>query len=518
MSILDIFKGLSGAEIKELFQALDDAFDAEFSEQGERRRFMEACRKLDYDDIQIFQSIKDGEDLSESSESLALKLKDPLRVAAAILMLETDLRETTDTNFLSFLLSVVKRDKVLKALNKARFLDWEDPLFENKNLPAEFIEFLWESNKSDRYKDVERFETLRTIAKHPNCPLSTLKELYFFDQASEFEDDAVLRSAIARNRNIDDELINLFINSTRKPERIELTKSMYIPQEALLSLMRDQYDEISDRARKQFAKRFPEVAVSDALIDEAIAKRVINPYKKPKTAKRKFDRYEDSRMGLEHIKSLTPSQRAAVINVVDKDVLFSLLDDSNKTVKRAIALRKVIPDEKLREYIADKDMVVASNAFKTISNKDPNVSFEDVFTQDRVSDSYELLNRYLNDKSSFKSDYNKKSAIVEAEEQRIFLVAQFTQNEFVQTKIISDLNEIPYSDSVRWKLLGHLCDNRMLCDNVVWKIYVELEFGGARALEHCKSKSLFEKIIESCPKPTRNHNPKVVESLYQALD
>lgn len=517
MSIKDGFKEEAGSEMEVLFQELDDTLDEYFSERGERRRFMGACRRLSYQDLSIIERALSGADISDSYAGLALKLEAPIRSANAILMLETYLKKTKNINCLQFLLSVIKRDKVVKALNRLRFLSWEIPLLGNKKLPGEFIDFLWASNKNEAYKHVLSYDTLRVISKLPNCPVNVLKDLYHFYEDSDYDDDSVIRGAIARHRNIDDDLINRYINSNRKSERVELARSKYIPQEALLSLMKDKYDEVSDLAKEQFFKRFPDITITNALIDQAISKRVKNPYKKPTSPKRVFDKYEDAKMGVAHIKSLNPSQRAAVIGLVDEETFFELINDSSKAVKRAIALSRLTPIDKLREYVQEQDLCIASNAFQAICDRESSVAFEDVFQSKGIEESYELLNKFLNDKKSFEYSFKKRKATEEIELQRIYLVAKYSSNSFIQTKIVNGLDEIPNSGSVRWMLLSHLVDNKALCDNVVWKFYMELGFGGERALQHCKSKQLFEKIIATNNPPSRNYNPKVVQSFYQKI-
>lgn len=490
MSITDIFEGMSAAEVESAFNALDDALDNYFSEHGERRRFMEACRKLSYGDIGIIQRLMTEANAGLDYQHLAQMIENPLRVADAILMLENELERTKNTNFLLFLLALVKRDKVTTVLNKARFLRWEYSLLRNKNLPPEFIEHIWNNNKNDRYKTDLYYENAKDIAKHKNCPLSVLKELYSVD-------DLWVRNAIAYHCNIDEVLTDLFLNSSRMAERERIAKSKYVSKEALLSLMCDKYEKVSQEAKKQFGKRYPTEAISKKAIDEAIKKRIVNPYTKPTNPEEKFDAYKDAAKGVEHILTLKPSQRASVAKRARPEVLVHLASDKSNIVRRSVAGNGGCSTEVLSAYLMDSDPVVVNNAFLNLANKQPNLIFEQALSREVVDHSYNLLNVYLGQKGLIEPYYEKIDSVTEMEIARVCLVARYTNNPMIQLRIVDGLLRIPPSPSVRWKLLSGLSDNLHLIDSVVRKIAIGLNFGGEDVLINCKSADIVAEYLSS---------------------
>ncbi|WP_323816269.1 hypothetical protein [Cellvibrio sp. NN19] len=508
MSIIDTFEGVSSAEIEKAFNSLDNAFDNYFSEHGERRRFMEACRKLSYGDIGIIQKL-----ISESSaildyQHLADMIENPLRVADAILMLEKELEKTESTTFLLFLLVLVKRDKVTDALNKARFLPWEYSLLRNKKLPPEFIEHLWTHNKSRRYKTDVYFDNVKDIAKHQNCPSHVLRELYSVD-------DLWIRNAIAYNCNIDEDLTDIFLNSSRMAERERIAKSKYVSKEALLSLMRDKYENVSQTAKKQFGKLYPTEVITEKAIDEAIKKRIANPYIKINESERKFNAYLDAKKGIEHILTLKPSQRASVARVARAEVLAHLAGDKSNIVRRSVAGNGGCTTEVLSSYLMDSDPIVVNNAFLNLANKQPNLIFEQVLSRDVVDHSYNLLNVYLGQKGLIEPYYEKIDSVTEMEIARVCLVARYTNNPMIQLRIVDDLSSLPPAPSVRKKLLSGLSHNLHLIDSAVRKIAIDLNFGGEDILINCKSADIVAEFLsnEKIPAGTRWRIETHLESL-----
>lgn len=473
MSILDLFRGMNATEIEELFGSFDDALDEYFGEHGERRRFIQACRKLSLDDVAIIQSVMTSTDQGMDYDLLADDIENPLRAADAILMLESELEKTKEEGFLKFLLVLVKRDKVSTKLNRGRFFEWEYPLLENKNTPAEFIEYLWDENSKGKYKKLDNYEMLRDVARHPSCSTRILKELLKVD------DDSAVRRAIARHPNIDDELTDFFLNSSRVSEREELVRSKFISEEALLSLMRDKFDRISSVARKQFKKRFPDKRVTDKAIEAAVKKRIEKPYVKPAKPVRKFCKYEDGRMGIDHIKSLKPSQRAAVISTTSADIVEALVDDPSKVVHREVAASRYCPEYALKNYLKEPDMVLVNKALQTLTSLNHEVSFEKYLSEDVVSDSYELLNFYINEKGNFDPLYDEMNAKTESEVERTYLLAQFSDNPMIHQRIIGNLTGIP-SARTRSHLLKRLSDNLFISDKIIKTIALDIGFGSEK--------------------------------------
>ena len=489
MSIMDVFKGMTIAEVEDMITSLDEAFDDYFSSHGQRRRFMEACRHLSNHDMGITQTAMDDMGKDSDPDKLANEIEDPARAADALFMLEDDLAETKDTQFLLFLLALLQRDKVAKKLDRTRALDWEYPLLENKKTPPEFIQFLWDHNKKGRYSEDEWYDKPRCVAKHPNCPLSVLRELAKHD-------DTAVRLAVARHRNIDEPLINLFLNSTRLPEREQIAKSRYAPAEALLSLMRDKHQRVKQIAGKQFAKRFPDIEVTKEAIEQAVKARIDNPYVEPKNPKPTFNKYYDYQMGAEHILSLKPAQRAAVAEILmDDDVALALADDRSAPVRRAVAGRGSLPEDVLERYLTDSDFIVVNKALLNLTRRRSGISFEELAPKEVVDDSYTLLNTYLNEKGRLMPSMQKIDSKTEAEIGRAEIVACYSNNPMIQMRVCSDLAEIPDSFTVRWKLLRAVSHNLNLAETVIRKIAFELEFGGEGPLLNCQNPALIQEYL-----------------------
>ena len=490
MSIVDIFKGMTASEIEEMFNSLDDAFDEYFGSHGQRRRFMEACRHLSNHDMATVHSVMNGSDDADDPASLAQDIEDPARVVDALLMLEDDLQETKDTNLLLFLLALLQRDKVAKKIERARAMDWEYPLLENKKTPAEFIQFLWDLLKKGRYGNLEWYESPRTVARHPNCPLPVLREMAK-------SDDAPLRLAVARHRNIDDKLINRFLNSTRKPEREQIAKSRHVPAEALMSLMRDQHDSVKRIAGRQFAKRFPDIEVTKEAIEAAVAARIDNPYVAPENPTPKFNKYAFHQTSIEEILSLKPAQRASAVDVVrDVEILLALADDRSAPVRRAVAGKGHLPEETLEGFLTDSDFIVVSKALQNLARKRPEASFEDLAPAAVVEESHALLNTYVNEKGKLQPVMEKLNARTEAEIERVKLVASYSNNPMIQMRLCNDLKAIPNSFTMRWNLLSCLADNLHLTETAIRKIAFDLGFGGERVLLNCKDPALIQEYLQ----------------------
>jgi hypothetical protein len=489
MSIMDVFKGMSAAEIEGMFDSLDDAFDEHFGGPGQRRRFMEACQHLSNHDMAIMQTAMSGSGDADDFAGMATEIENPARAADALLMLEDDLTETKDTNFLLFLLALLRRDNVGKKMNRSRILDWEYPLLENRKTPPEFIQFIWDHNKNGRYSDVEWYQSPRSVAKHPNCPLSVLKELVK-------SDDAPLRLAVARHRNIDDALTNQFLNSTRLPEREQIAKSRYVTAEALLSMMRDKHQRVRQIAGKQFAKRFPDIEVTKEAIEQAVKARIEKPYVEPENPKPRFDMYADCQMGAEHILSLKPAQRASVAKIVrELDVLIALADDKSALVRRIVATRRDVPDDVLERYLTDTDFTVVSKTLLNLARRRTGFVFEGQAPQNEVDASYELLNTYLNQKGGLMPTLEKTDSKTEAEIERAGIVVQFSNNPMIQMRVCNDLAEIPDRFTVRWGLLKALSDNLHLTESMIRKIAFELEYGSEKVLLNCQAPTLVQEYL-----------------------
>lgn len=490
MSIIDILKGKTSSEIIKEFEVADDVFDEYLGEHGQRKRFVKACNKLSNNDLNIIQTALKDSSFSEENQTLTNEINSPSRVADAILMLEEELETTHNMNILMLLLKAVKYNKVLISLNRARFLYWEEPLLDNNHLPAEFIEFLWESNKNKRYKDKDLIDIVRVISKHPNCPITVLKDLFNVNDSS-------VRKAVAKHPNIDESLTNIYINSKRMSDREQIANSKYVSEEVLLSLMNDEHDKVIDMAKKQFKKRFPKKRVTKEAIKRAVSERSIKAFKKRTKPKRKFDALHDGRMGVEHVISLNPSQRTSVVKSgsltkKETNIIEALTNDKSISVRREVAAHYLCPAEILKEYLNDSDFIIVTNAICEITRREPDTIFEDLVNNKEVDFSYVLLNTHINDKDSVPLFHAKdKFGIQKASEvKRVMHVARYTNNPLIQMRIIQDLKRIPTSSRMRWNLLKNLRYNNHLIDSVVRKIAIDLGFGSFELLKSYNNREL----------------------------
>ncbi|WP_137972041.1 hypothetical protein [Pseudomonas sp. F(2018)] len=253
------------AALEGLFKAMDSLF----SESGERQQFMLAANELSQSDLHLLQSVLGGKLTSQEAQAGSESADNALRIANALFQLETTIKKIKDRTLLHFIFSLLKSEKVVKGLNRTWFFPWELPLILNKNLTAEQVRFIWLRKKEDYIKEPVP-SSMRVLVKHPQCPPDVLEALLAYD-------DGMLRKSIALHKNISTEIAHFFLNSQRKPERLNLSLSRYATSETLLSLLDDKYDEIIKSARKNLTKRFPEMEITDEAIQKAIRKNIVKP-------------------------------------------------------------------------------------------------------------------------------------------------------------------------------------------------------------------------------------------------
>jgi hypothetical protein len=157
VSIFDFFAGMDVNNIEKTFDQLDKVVDDYFGEVGQRRRFMQACRKLSDDDLLLIQNVVHGEVPSDKIPGRVTAAESPLRLANALLMLEKDIETTEDINIFLFLYEVLKRNNVIKGLNRAWFFYWEEPFLENPITPSDLIDLIWQFCKSGKYDEMNDF-------------------------------------------------------------------------------------------------------------------------------------------------------------------------------------------------------------------------------------------------------------------------------------------------------------------------------------------------------------------------
>ncbi len=435
-----------------VLESLFVRMDKYFSESGERRRFMHSANGLAEDDLYLLQTVLKGKLTAEAALAGAAAAQSPLRLANALLELETTVKKSKDRVLLDFIFALLQSKKVPKGLSRVWFFPWELALVLNKNLTAEQVRFIWLNKKDDYAKELVP-SSIRVLVKHPNCPPDVLEELLLCD-------DAIVRRIIAMHPKTSAKITHFFLNSQRKPERLNVAMSRHASSDVLLSLLQDKYDEISRAAKKNLAKRFPEQEISDAIIKAAIEKNIVKPFVKPAIPKIPFDPWAAASSGHESVLALESAQRM------------------------------------LATLARDSDHETSNNALKTLSKLSPAVIAEELLDADVLDTAYRTI-ASLVAKNDPTSDHEER---FRAQEQlvidRAMLVAAHTTNPMIQLMIVKDVEEIPPYSTVRWDLLSALTGNRHLSETVCRKIVVVLKFGGFDPIQHCNSPALLREFLE----------------------
>ncbi len=510
---MGIFDGFDrGEEMLAFFDELDDAFDEYFSESGERRRFIYACRKLTEADLFLLQSVMNQSVSREEMIQQTPAADNPLRLAHALLLLETTLAKTKDKLLLTFVFELLKRPRVFKGVNRSMFPGWELELLRNPRLAGDQIQLIWDKQKMLYIEDMEPSWQLGLIIKQRECPVGILEELYDFD-------DPTVRKYVGLHKKIPSKAIQFYLNSPRKPERLNMARNRYVPAEVLLSLMGDKYPEIIETAKGNFQKRFPDLSCDQKAIDQAIEKNIEKPFvKSAKKPVRKFDPYEAEELGADYVCSLKKAaERKKVAEISnDLDILSALSHDKSVAVRRTVANFYRCPENVLKELAGDADAQVSNKAFLNLARQQEDITIEDVFCEDVLVEMYESLNRNIKDNSDtsmYSEEWNSSQG--ETELVRLQMIARYTSNHMLQLRIVKDLDEIPDSDTIRWQLLSSVSCNRYLSDTVNRRIVLELGFGNETVMANCKTLAIFEEFLsqEGIPNGVRGR----IERRYKIL-
>lgn len=473
------------ATIEELFQCMDKLF----SESGQRRRFIESASQLGASDLYLLQAVLAGTLKADEALAGAKAAENPLRIANALLELETTVQKSKDRVLLDFIFALLDSGKVTKGLNRAWFFPWELALVLNKQLSAEQVRFIWQSKKEMYAKELVP-SSMRVLVKHPQCPPDVLTELLPYD-------DGILRKAIAQHKNISPEIASFFLNSARKPERLNLALSRHASSETLLSLMADKYDEIVRAAKNNLAKRFPTVDISAAAISAAVGNNISKPYVKPTARKEEFNPRLAAREDLASIETRDSGQRTRIAaSTNEPHVLRALAEDNSKAVRRAVAKNLYTEHEVLCTLARDADTETSNNALTTLTRTNPDLCVEDLLTPEAINTAYREIAHHINANSGNDSYADRFTTQQALNFNQARLVAQLTHNPLIQLMIIKDLDAIPEMSTARWDLLSALSNNCNLVDSVARKFVMQLDFAPRTVIRQCKNVELLNEFLQ----------------------
>lgn len=448
--------------------------DRYFSESGERRRFMQAASSLHESDLHLLQKVLGGKLAQEAARSGAASAQSPLRIANALLELETTIRKSKDLVLLDFIFALLQSGKVAQGLDRMWLLPWETGLTRNKHLTAEQLRFIW-LNRKDHYARELVPDSARVLARHPHCPADVLQDLLPCD-------DAMLRKSIAMHPNASAQITRFFLDSPRKPERLNLALSPHAGSDALIGLLQDKYDEIRKAAKNNLAKRFPAQSIPEPAIQAA-----------PKAP---FDAWQAARGSVESILALDSGQRKRVAAATtDAQLLGLLATDASKAVRRAVASNGCIGLDLCKTLARDPDTETSNNALRALFRACPDAVVEDLLDAPALDAAYREIARHVAQDSRSPHDEDSLGSEEKQGFLRALLVTGHTGNPMIQLMLVKDLQQIPPNDTVRWDLLSALSDNRHLSEAACRKIVADLGFGGFRPLQHCNSPALLRELL-----------------------
>lgn len=490
-------------------EALFKGMDAHFSESGERRRFMQSASGLNQSDQILLQSVLAGKLAHDAALAGAAAAHSPLRLANALLELETKVRKSKDKVLLDFIFALLQSGRVAEGLNRTWFFAWELSLVLNKQLTPEQVRFIWLSRKDHYAKELVP-DSARVLAKHPQCPPDVLEALLPVD-------DAMLRKTIAMHPNASAEITRFFLNSPRKPERLNLALSRHAASETLLSLLRDKHDEVSLASKKNLAQRFPALQVTDGAIQAAIEKNIAKPHAKPAAPKAAFDPRAATKAGPESVLALDSAQRKRVADAsTDPELLRLLAADSSKAVRRAVARKTSTAPDVLQALARDPDTETSNNAVRTIVWSSPDATAEDLLSPEALDAAHRDLAQHVA-QNSRQSDYEEAFSTQQKQDfARALFVAEHTRNPLIQLMLVKDLDAIPPVHTMRWDLLKAVAGNRHLSEAVCRKIVAGLGFGGFDPIQRCNSAALLREWL--VPGAVQAHYRSTVEARLAELE
>lgn len=489
-------------------EAMFKGADAYFSESGERRRFMETANGLNESDQHLLQTVLGGRLTREAALAGAATAHSPLRIANALLELETKVKKSKDRILLDFIFALLQSKRVAEGLSRVWFFPWELSLVLNKQLTAEQVRFIWLSRKDHYAKELVP-DSARVLARHSQCPADVLEALLPVD-------DAMLRKILAKHANTSAEITRFFLNSPRKPERLNLAMSRHAGSDVLLSLLRDKHDEVSRAARKNLAQRFAALEVTDAAVEAAIEKNISKRYVKPAIPKAAFDPWAAAEAGPESVLALDSTQRKRVVSATDDPELSRLLAaDRSTAVRREVAKRGRVDLEVLKTLVQDPDAETSVLALGRIVRDNPGIPVEDVLGAEALDTAYREIAQHVAHNSQSEEYEDSLSPQQQRDFARLRLVAEHTNNPLIQLMVLKDLDVLPPISSARWCLLKALSDNRHLSETASRKILVGLKFDGFTPIQRCNSPALLRELL--APGAVAPYNLSVVQSRLAEL-
>jgi len=508
---LGVVDDLVGVDVKALFDELEEMF----SESAERRLFMEDSQKLSNHDLVLLQSVLSRKVSREEMLQRIESIDEPARVIRTIWNLTTELLETDNRLLLELIFKFLEQPAVYNELDPDGDAYFGSIVLSNPNLTGEQINLLWQRYRTAWLRMDEPYY-IQEIVTNPECPVTILEELLDYD-------DRLVKSAIARNKNISPKIVHIYLNSPRKPDRKALAGNMHVRAEVLMSLMGDRYEDIIKSAKRNYLKRFPADSLSDEAIAAAIAKNIDKAHaktRKPKKAKEVFDPYEAERLGAEYVVSLRdPKDRKKVAeSTFDAEIFDSLARDSSVIVRRVVASRHQCL-ETLRSLIEDKDLQTSNNAFKNLASRQDDYAAEELLTRSSLDAAYAYINHHVNeDSEEFVLEKELKSK-ERAEFGRAKLTAGFTNNEIIQNRILQGLADSPALFSIRRAFVSALADNPHLGRAATRKFVLELGFSVWRVLENCRDPELLNELIadDRLPQSSREVAVRARDKLLNKL-
>lgn len=477
------------SELESNLEQLDNMFDNFFGGAGNRKRFIKACRHLSYHDIELLQQAISDQDPDFDGVQQARQIEEPLATVRAMLKLSNQLESYSEQPLL-FLLELLKVDGVFAYANRPRLFSWDYYILNNPAMPSEFIRFLWQQNAEGKYQTEHGDDDKTLMAVLPNCPIDVLNGLYQ-------QGGNRVRKAITRHPNLDRQLTKKIINSPRRVDREFLAKSNYVSSEVLLSLMGDQHKQVSAAAKRQFAKRFADQTITATKIKQAVKIWVENPQPKAKKATAKFSACIDARKGIEHILSLKPSQRAAVAIHMPDDQIASLCNDKSVAVRREVARHSGCTLAQLQSFLTESDPMLVANALETLTRLQTDLALEQILPADKLELAHQQLNLYLSQHRFLNAESKQLTNQQQADIKLLNLVAARTNNPLLQQRVVNNINKIPKSSSLQWKLIRSLSDNPFITLAVRKKLGLELRFGMPSVIIDSADRAFMQACIAS---------------------
>ncbi len=183
-----------------------------------------------------------------------------IKLARAMIALDEFFKRIKSPLLIDFFVRLIDDDKTMQLLggnlgdeyneyNNNYFDGHSDRYFvENRSLTEEQITILYERLKHT-YPEDPYLTSLEIYPKLPNCPAYILEELLKYSNKS-------IRKSIAFHWNLNTKVIQFFLTSKRKMERIYLAQSQWTSEDVLLCLSGDADIEVVHIAKYNLKDKF----------------------------------------------------------------------------------------------------------------------------------------------------------------------------------------------------------------------------------------------------------------------